>query len=351
MTSAILLNKKYSESTSYFSLSSDSSTESSSSEQITPPSSSSSISTISSLCNDTHPFTNIIGRSTNSAELDIKSADHQSTSKTNLNLVNNLRNMINIETPQLVEIPVVHVPQSIETKPPPITTQLSNPGSTSCQFIDPTELKNSFYEFSSKFFMILLDCRTYSDFNLKHIKDSVHLNCRDKLTKKRLQTRKLTVKDLISSQEIKNKFDEDDETLKPGSESLTDSGRSKSEQTNSLIQSASEASRTANNMIVLYDDTTCDLSDLQSDQNPLKIVQDNIKQSGYKRDCKILKGGFKSFYENFPEFCTMKDLEEEQRSFFSKHQDYIKEKKEDQKQSAIDNAVMTEITPFLFLGL
>ena len=43
-------------------------------------------------------------------------------------------------------------------------------------------------------------------------------------------------------------------------------------------------------MIVIYDDKTSDLSELQSESNPLKIVQENIKQSGYKKECKILKG-------------------------------------------------------------
>lgn len=340
MTSAMLLNNQYSESKSFFSLSSDSSTESSSSEQISSSSPSSSSSTISSICSASHQFTNITGP----ADLDKKSTEQQSTSINNSNLVNNLRSMINIETPQPVEIPVIHVAQPTATKPPTLTSQMSNSGNTSSQFIDPTELKNRFYEFSSKFLLILLDCRTYNDFNLKHIKDSVHLNCRDKLTKKRLQTRKLTVKDLISSEEIKNKFDE--YVPKSTAENHVDCAKS---QASSLIRT-SEEENPPNNMIVLYDDTTSDLNDLQSDQNPLKIVQENIKQSGYKRDCKILKGGFKSFFENFPEFCTMKNLEEEQRSFFSKHQDYIKEMKEDQRQSAIDNAVMTEIMPFLFLG-
>ena len=109
------------------------------------------------------------------------------------------------------------------------------------------------------------------------------------------------------------------------------------------------AGNSPNNMIVLYDDTTNDLSEL-SDQNPLKIVQDNIKQSGYKRDCRILKGGFKSFFEAFPEFCIMKDCAEQQKAFFNKHKEYFSTLKDDQRQSAIENAVMTEITPYLFLG-
>jgi hypothetical protein len=43
-------------------------------------------------------------------------------------------------------------------------------------------------------------------------------------------------------------------------------------------------------MIVIYDDKTSNLNELQSESNPLKIVQENIKQCGYKKECKILKG-------------------------------------------------------------
>lgn len=165
------------------------------------------------------------------------------------------------------------------------------------QFIDPVELRKRLFEISSNFLIILLDCRTYTDFNLKHIKDSVHLNCRDKLTKKRLQSRKLTVKDLISCEEIKSKFD--------SNEKLTSLGAACSEakklcpkisapaslcSLSSEIIESDETKTDNNNIIVLYDDTTSDLTDLQCDSNPLKIVQENIKQSGYKKECKILKG-------------------------------------------------------------
>ena len=41
----------------------------------------------------------------------------------------------------------------------------------------------------------------------------MHLNCRDKLIKKRLQTRKLTVKDLISNEDVKNKLESNEDCL------------------------------------------------------------------------------------------------------------------------------------------
>ena len=341
MTSALLLNKQSSELNSYFSL------ESSNSQLTSSTSQSSSNSAISAICKGAQQFTNIISSQPNSVVLDPPKLDDPKDISTSLNGKNLVKNLRNIITTSLgkddtqtspVEIPVHHSPQATSS------------GCQSSQFIDPTELKTKLFEFSSKFLLILLDCRTYNDFNLKHIKDSVHLNCRDKLTRKRLQTRKLTVKDLISSEEIKNKLDQ--ETDSPPNSvvgSLVTAAKTQADFATSLLQPA-DNDKPDNNMIVLYDDTTSELSDLQSDQNPLKIVQENIKQSGYNKDCKILKGGFKSFFEVCPEFCILKDLEETQRNFFNKHKEYFLEMREDQRQSAIDNTTMTEITPYLFLG-
>lgn len=371
MTSALLINNKNSELNSFFSVSDNSqiSSESSSSQSQTSSSISSSSSSnssssngaIASLCKSSHQFTHIINTqpiAQAELETDTKNSGIANDISTSFNrqqigIVQNLRNLINTnlvkddaqQQCQSVEIPVVHVPSIQPQNSGSLSTSISSStsSSSSCsQFIDPSELKNKFYEFSSKFLLILLDCRTYNDFNLKHIKDSVHLNCRDKLTRKRLQSRKLTVKDLISSEEIKNKF----EAAPVSGEQAV---QNVAEYTDNFIQSI-KTDKTDNNMIVLYDDTTSDLSDLQSDQNPLKIVQENIKQSGYRKDCRILKGGFKSFFESFPEFCILKDIDEQQRAFLAKHKEYFKEKRDDQRQSAIDNAVMTEITPYLFLG-
>jgi hypothetical protein len=178
------------------------------------------------------------------------------------------------------------------------------------------------------------------------------LNCRDKITRKRLQSRKLTVKDLISCQEIKNKLESGCNKLEAAASvttvegcnkinaiaSLSPAGLIKSQNENDLTylnEKATLASKMSTrssvtnececktittseiswmkalnhdeteedddnenrnkedrtkNIIILYDDTTSDLNDLQPDSNPLKIVQENIEQSGYEKDCKILKG-------------------------------------------------------------
>ena len=219
-----------------------------------------------------------------------------------------------------------HANLSLDQLRAPLTT----PTATSCPstFIDAQELKRKLIELP-KFIVILLDCRTYSDFNLKHIKDSVHLNCRDKLIKKRLQTRKLTVKDLISNEEVKSKLESNEDCLMSNVKAVASAGftsfvnnsskiitrlstctngnlntmvSNDSEEIsnlkindndfkeNKLPESENNNNNNVDKMIVIYDDKTSDLNELQSESNPLKIVQENIKQSGYNKECNILKG-------------------------------------------------------------
>lgn len=141
------------------------------------------------------------------------------------------------------------------------SSEMNNCRSTakSSLFIEPSELKNQFIK--SLIPVIFLDCRTAKDFNQKHIKNSVHLNCRDKIIKKRLENKKMSFVDLINCQETKQKID----SIKnyTGPKSICE-------------------------LFVLYDDKTSDPDELKD--NPLKIVQENIKQCGYENDCKILKG-------------------------------------------------------------
>ena len=111
---------------------------------------------------------------------------------------------------------------------------------------------------------IVLDCRLLKEYENRKIKNSIHVTCRDKITKKRLQTNKLSVKDLISSQEIKRKLE-----------------------------------NCCNNneiLVVLYDNETNDENDLFSNQNPLQLVLDNARKTLRNVNCKILKGEYKELY-------------------------------------------------------
>jgi hypothetical protein len=120
-------------------------------------------------------------------------------------------------------------------------------------FIDISSFKNSMSD------AIVLDCRLLREYEKKKIKNSIHITCRDKITKKRLETNKLSVKDLICSQEIKKKLE-----------------------------------NCCNNeiLLVLYDEETNDENDLFSNQNPLQLVLNNIKNTLRNVKCKILKGEY-----------------------------------------------------------
>jgi hypothetical protein len=125
---------------------------------------------------------------------------------------------------------------------------------------------------------IILDCRLLKEFDVKHIKNSVHINCRDKITKKRLSTKKLSVKDIIGCEETKKKID---------------CGLSTTTTTTNL----SDVNVPDNDyLVVIYDDSTSDDNDLYLDQNPLQIVLENIKHTFKNNNCKILKGKKKIFF-------------------------------------------------------
>jgi len=160
--------------------------------------------------------------------------------------------------------------------------------SLASQFIDPFDLKKKLFEIQSKI-IIFLDCRSFNDFNLKRIKDSVHLNCRDRLTKKRLQTLKLSVKDLISCEQIKNKFEIDTNKVQSTAPNRIATSFNSLNNSNHNEKTKND-NRQTDGMVVIYDDTTTDPKDLQNDSNPLRIVQENMRRYGFKNQCKILKG-------------------------------------------------------------
>lgn len=286
-------------------------------------------------------------------------------------ILRNQTNNLNCPAPETPKLSSGLVPpKSLPLAPCATSTQTTAMANTACSsmanalstafaplFIEPSEVINKL----KNNVIILLDCRTWSEFSTTHIKDSVHLNCRDKITRKRLQTRKVTVKDLISCEEIKSKLESNEaktsatvaasqtvESVSFTSASIADECPSPVAMAAvpTLQRSSSQlsAADVSGNMIVLYDDTTSELADLQSDANPLKIVQENIKQCGYKKECKILKGGFKEFSKHWPSLCVLKEKSEKLlNAVFCDAQ-------QDQSQAAIENAVMNEIVPHLYLG-
>ena len=96
-------------------------------------------------------------------------------------------------------------------------------------------------------------------------------------------------------------------------------------------------------LIIIYDETCEALND---NSNPVKIVYDSLKKSINEKNCKILKGGFRNFFENFPDLCVNKanDLKS------LKKNKYYFDNQLDQQQSEIENAVMTKIIDYVYLG-
>lgn len=99
---------------------------------------------------------------------------------------------------------------------------------------------------------VMIDCRPFMDYNKCHIRGAVHINCSDKMSRRRLQQGKITVLDLISSH-----------------------------------QSRDSIRGIFSKEIVIYDERTQDPARLASSQ-PLHIVLESLRRDG--RDPVVLRG-------------------------------------------------------------
>lgn len=105
---------------------------------------------------------------------------------------------------------------------------------------------------------IIIDCRPFMDYNKGHIRGAVHVNCSDRISRRRLQQGKITVLDLISSRQSKD---------------FSFRGISPKE-------------------IVVYDERTLDAARLASSQ-PLHVVLESLRRDG--SDPIVLRGKICSF--------------------------------------------------------
>jgi hypothetical protein len=185
---------------------------------------------------------------------------------------------------------------------------------------------------------VIIDCRLLKDYFKKHIKNSLHINCLDNITRKRLLSNRLSVKDLLSCDKVKKRL-EDMINRKENEEAIE----------NELL-------------IVIYDGSTNNQSELINQNNPLKLVLDNIKITLKNINCKILKGihnlfilssklitkleifkgGFEEFSKNYKEYCEVK------MNKFSLNP--IIETEENLKVK-IENAKISKILDYLYLGI
>ncbi|MGH0120335.1 UNVERIFIED_CONTAM: hypothetical protein FKN15_064795 [Acipenser sinensis] len=101
---------------------------------------------------------------------------------------------------------------------------------------------------------VIIDCRPFMEYNKSHIQGAVHINCSDKISRRRLQQGKITVLDLISCREGKDSF-----------------------------------KRIFSKEIIVYDENTNDPTRVIPSQ-PLHVVLESLRREG--KDPLVLKGTY-----------------------------------------------------------
>lgn len=159
---------------------------------------------------------------------------------------------------------------------------------------------------------VIIDCRPFLEFNKSHIRGAMHINCSDKISRRRLQQGKITVLDLISCRQSKDSF----------------KGIFSKE-------------------LVVYDESTVDPGRLTPSQ-PLHVVLESLRREG--KDPIVLKGGLSGFRQTHADLCE-----------HSLHLDEGQDGSGAMGLSGalphslpstpdIENAELTAVLPFLYLG-
>ncbi|XP_026551508.1 dual specificity protein phosphatase 10 [Pseudonaja textilis] len=160
---------------------------------------------------------------------------------------------------------------------------------------------------------VIIDCRPFMEYNKSHIQGAVHINCSDKISRRRLQQGKITVLDLISCREGKDSF-----------------------------------KRIFSKEIVVYDENTNEPSRVMPSQ-PLHIVLESLKREG--KEPLVLKGGLSSFKQNHENLCDNSlQLQECPESGGGGATVTCTLPQSIATTPDIENAELTPILPFLFLG-
>ncbi|XP_028676044.1 dual specificity protein phosphatase 10 [Erpetoichthys calabaricus] len=159
---------------------------------------------------------------------------------------------------------------------------------------------------------VIIDCRPFMEYNKGHIQGAVHINCSDKISRRRLQQGKITVLDLISCREGKDSF-----------------------------------KRIFSKEIVVYDENTNEPNRVMPSQ-PLHVVLESLKREG--KDPLVLKGGLSSFRQNHENLCDnslqlQECLDSGAASAVVPSISHPLPTTPD-----IENAELTPILPFLYLG-
>ncbi|KAJ1157738.1 hypothetical protein NDU88_010438 [Pleurodeles waltl] len=159
---------------------------------------------------------------------------------------------------------------------------------------------------------VIIDCRPFMEYNKSHIQGAVHINCSDKISRRRLQQGKITVLDLISCREGKDSF-----------------------------------KRIFSKEIIVYDENTNEPSRVMPSQ-PLHIVLESLKREG--KEPLVLKGGLSTFKQNHENLCDNSlQLQECPDGGGALMVPSILPQSIPSTPD-IENAELTSILPFLFLG-
>ncbi|XP_072265992.1 dual specificity protein phosphatase 10 [Pyxicephalus adspersus] len=159
---------------------------------------------------------------------------------------------------------------------------------------------------------VIIDCRPFMEYNKSHIQGAVHINCSDKISRRRLQQGKITVLDLISCREGKDSF-----------------------------------KRIFSKEIIVYDDNTNEPSRVIPSQ-PLHTVLESLKREG--KEPLVLKGGLSSFKQNHENLCDNSLQLQDCPDGGGASAVTITLPQSVPSTPDIENAELTPILPFLFLG-
>lgn len=129
--------------------------------------------------------------------------------------------------------------------------------------LEPSEVARRLTKTKPRNFL-LLDLRTFINFNMRHVRSAINLNCSDRFNRKRLQLRRASVVDLAS----------------PASRDVL--------------------KKRCYKEIIVYDDSSSDLEALPP-HHPVYLVLTALLEDN--REPLLLKGGFQAFERLYPELC------------------------------------------------
>jgi len=156
--------------------------------------------------------------------------------------------------------------------------------------------------------ILMLDCRTFMQYNDNHITGALNVSCADCISRKRLMCGKATVGDMINGgEEAKMRY--------------------RQMMNNTSVQ------------LLVYDGDTTDLEGLPQ-SHPLLVVITSLQKAGHSTY--YLQGGLQSFHKNYGHLCSQPGEPLSRPLLYSPTTNVV--------DCQVDTAVISEILPSLYLG-